>query len=364
MWRAGRRQPPGKGGASACPLAGTVGQRGPGVRRTPPHTGCLWSSSAQHRPPHHPQVTPIVSTWVLALGRVLENTSPGPCRRLSPPGWHAQGSSLGGHRGQGRGWAAPPVWPGPGPSALWATDSHLQWGWAAQPHLHGPWEQGGTPPPQLTGGQGCHGGGDQALDSQGAEGATQEAAGEGQELGAGDTGHHGQSRGRPTPRGHMGLSVHSGVKWVRLPLPGSWAWEEASAPGWNHARYLGCFLQVLQTRGHPDEEGKVVVLQDVGPLGTEEGPREPMWHLYLPGGGREGRQGPSAATLRSGRTLPTKWLWSVLGRPSRLYEDPWTLQPGPGVLPSTPLLHDFQGARWGEDTAQAIRPPVRPSVGA
>ena len=71
--------------------------------------------------------------------------SPGPCPWLSPPGWHAQGGSLGGHRGQGHGWAAPAVWPGPGTSALWAIDSHLQWGWAAQPHLCGPWEQGGPP---------------------------------------------------------------------------------------------------------------------------------------------------------------------------------------------------------------------------
>lgn len=36
---------------------------------------------------------------------------------------------------------------------------------------------------ELTGGQGCHGGGDQALEAQCMEGAAQKAAGEGQELG-------------------------------------------------------------------------------------------------------------------------------------------------------------------------------------
>lgn len=46
--------PPGKGGVSACPMEGTVGQRGPGVRRTPAHTGCLWSLSAQHATTPHP----------------------------------------------------------------------------------------------------------------------------------------------------------------------------------------------------------------------------------------------------------------------------------------------------------------------
>lgn len=261
--------------------------------------------------------------------------------------WAWDFSSLG-HRfpsAVGLGGPAPPLRP-------------LGAGWA-------PWHTRGmgTPPPQLTGGQGCHGGGDQALDAQGAEGATQEAAGEGQELGAGDTGHRGWSRGRPTPRGHAGLRVHSRVEWVCLPLPGSWAWEEASTPGQSPAWYLGRFLQVLQTRGHPNKEGEAVVLQDVGPLGTEEGAREPEWRLYLRGGG-EGRQGPSAATLRSRRTLPSKRLRSVLGHPSGLYEDPWALRPGPGVLPSMPLLRNFQGAGWGEDTAQAIRPPAGPSVGA
>ena len=183
--------------------------------------------------------------------------------------WAWDFSSLG-HRfpsAVGLGGPAPPLRP-------------LGAGWA-------PWHTRGmgTPPPQLTGGQGCHGGGDQALDAQGAEGATQEATGEGQELGAGDTGHRGWSRGRPTPRGHAGLRVHSRVEWVCLPLPGSWAWEEASTPGQSPAWYLGCFLQVLQTRGHPNKEGEAVVLQDVGPLGTEEGAREPEWRLYLRGGG-------------------------------------------------------------------------------
>lgn len=183
--------------------------------------------------------------------------------------WAWDFSSLG-HRfpsAVGLGGPAPPLRP-------------LGAGWA-------PWHTRGmgTPPPQLTGGQGCHGGGDQALDAQGAEGATQEAAGEGQELGAGDTGHRGWSRGRPTPRGHAGLRVHSRVEWVCLPLPGSWAWEEASTPGQSPAWYLGRFLQVLQTRGHPNKEGEAVVLQDVGPLGTEEGAREPEWRLYLRGGG-------------------------------------------------------------------------------
>ena len=154
------------------------------------------------------------------------------------------------------------------------------------------------------------------------------------------------------------------MQWVRLPLPGSWTWEEASTPGQSPAWYLGRFLQVLQTRGHPDKEGEAVVLQDIGPLGTEEGPREPGWRLYLRGGGGEGRQGPRAATLRSRRTLPSKRLRSVLGCPLGLYEDPWALRPGPGILPSTSLLHDFQGAWWGEDTAQAIGPPAEPSVGA
>ena len=91
----------------------------------------------------------------------------------------------------------------------WAWDfSSLGHRFPSAVGLHGPWEQGGplahsrdgNPPPQLTGGQGCHGGGDQALDAQSAEGATQEAAGEGQELGAGDTGHRGQSRGSQHPR--------------------------------------------------------------------------------------------------------------------------------------------------------------------
>lgn len=44
---------------------------------------------------------------------------------------------------------------------------------------------GVSPLKKLTGWQGCHGGSDQALDAQGAESATQEAAGEGQELGMG-----------------------------------------------------------------------------------------------------------------------------------------------------------------------------------
>lgn len=50
-------------------------------------------------------------------------------------------------------------------------------GWPG-PTSSAPLEQGdpcltqtGAPPHQLTGGQGCHGGGDQALDAQGAEGA-------------------------------------------------------------------------------------------------------------------------------------------------------------------------------------------------
>ena len=187
-----------------------------------PLTLAAFGAPQPSMPPPPTQVTSIVSTWVLALGRVLETTSPGPCHGLSLPGWHAPGRQSRKTLGQGHGWAVPAVWPGPMTSALWATDSHLQRGWAARPHLRGPWEQrgggrplahsrdGNLPPPQLTGGQGCHGGGDQALDAQGAEGATQEAAGEGQELGAGDTGHRGQSRGRPTPRGHARLEGSRG----------------------------------------------------------------------------------------------------------------------------------------------------------
>ena len=128
-------------------------QWGPGIRRTPPHTGCLWSPSAQH--PASTQVTPIVSTWVLALGRVLETISPGPCCWLSPPGWHARGGSLGRHRGHGRGWAAPAVWPEPGTSALWAIDSHLQWGFTAPGNRGGPWHTRGmgTPHPNSQAGR-------------------------------------------------------------------------------------------------------------------------------------------------------------------------------------------------------------------
>lgn len=54
----------------------------------------------------------------------------------------------------------------------------------------------------------------------------------------------------------------------------------------------------------------------------------------------------------------------VSGHPSGLYEDSRAFGSGPGVPPSDPLLHDFQGAQWGEGAAQAIGPPAGPSVGA
>lgn len=69
------------------------------------------------------------------------------------------------------------------------------------------------PLPRLTGWQGCHGGSDQALDAQGAEGAAQEAAGEGQELGTGEGHKSLWGKGRPTPRTRavMGFRLHRGV---------------------------------------------------------------------------------------------------------------------------------------------------------
>lgn len=50
-WRAG---PQVRVGPRLVQWGGTVGQRGPGIRRTPPHTGCLWSPSAQHATTPYP----------------------------------------------------------------------------------------------------------------------------------------------------------------------------------------------------------------------------------------------------------------------------------------------------------------------
>lgn len=78
-----------------------------------------------------------------------------------------------------------------------------------------------------------------------------------------------------------------------------------------HPPYLGRFFKILQTRGHPDEEGEAVVLQDVGPLGTEKS----QWGLggtcaFAVGDGRPGLSAPCPVELQSGRTRASEPLWS------------------------------------------------------
>lgn len=189
--------------ASACLTEGTGGQNTPSFRLQ-----VLWGLAAFGAPIW---MTSIMSTWVPVLGR------------LSRPHQVTEGSL----------WAGTHWGSRLGTSGVRGMDApHLLWGLAGtlssqglkfptykmglsgaalgrreREALEPPQHSGmaGVPPKKkLTGWQGCHGGSDQALDAQGAESATQEAAGEGQEL--------------------------------------------------------GCFLQILQARGHPDEEGEAVVL--------------------------------------------------------------------------------------------------------
>lgn len=200
--------PPGQRG-SAC-LEGPGGQNTPSFRLQIP-----WGLAAFGAPTW---MTSIMPTWAPVLGRPLGNTRPG----------HHQGSFSGLAAGTGdTGGGSSRVKGMDGPHPLCGLAHNLSsWGLKFPTYkmgLGGPALRirdrgdpeppshseiaGAPPPPRLTGWQGCHGGGDQALDAQGAEGATQEAAGEGQELGTGVIGHCGKREPQHpgSEQGHAGL---------------------------------------------------------------------------------------------------------------------------------------------------------------